>query len=355
MALNEAGTSALIRVWAHEATLASVDNDRYASGYANGERPPANEHNTLFKEITRGLNHVLQNGIPLWISSKLYEIGNAVNHNGVIYVAVSSNTASEPTAVNANWKALAPQSEVEIAKARTRNYMNIQGTLLYTSSTVVTFTGEIVCMDSTNAHQIVIPAGETVAMTSLAVDEWYHFYAVKNITTNAVDIVRSTNSNLTTAPSGFDVLRKLPVSVPTDGDGEMRLFDCLIGQGVTRFFFREESADLDLFENVTGTPVLVNCTKVVPTGETGATCTISMEINGSGDANNSIATILEKSIDNQATYRRFASFAGNDAVVLEYPISEFTIRPDTRSFYIRQVSGVGTGNKGQATGYAKYW
>lgn len=53
------------------------------------------------------INHVLQNGVPQWVSTTTYAIGNVANHTNSLWIALASNTNSAPTDVNANWRKLA--------------------------------------------------------------------------------------------------------------------------------------------------------------------------------------------------------------------------------------------------------
>ena len=53
------------------------------------------------------INHVLQNGVPQWVSTTTYAIGNVVNRTNSLWIALASNTNSAPTDVNANWRKLA--------------------------------------------------------------------------------------------------------------------------------------------------------------------------------------------------------------------------------------------------------
>ena len=68
-----------------------------------------NSNNVTWASTVLGekINHVLQNGVPQWVSTTTYAIGNVVNRTNSLWIALASNTNSAPTDVNANWRKLA--------------------------------------------------------------------------------------------------------------------------------------------------------------------------------------------------------------------------------------------------------
>jgi hypothetical protein len=248
-----------------------------------------------------------------------------------------------------------------------RDYLYTARAMKQDSASVVSFPAEIACVDSTNTHEIVIPANTTASLATdldtgtLAVDTWYHPYAIKNTVSNAVDVIFSVNTTNPTLPSGFTVYRKLPFPIRTKTTTtDILKFQMVRTSGMTRCRFLEDPivsgtiSDLELFTNIGSTPLLVNFGKVIPNGESGATCTASLLVYGVGDTNNNTATLLEKSTDDQMAWRSFGTFIGNDNATSEVAAEEFFLRPTGRNCHIRQISGVLTSNRGRGTGYNLY-
>jgi hypothetical protein len=75
--------------------------------------PLATNVNFIYKEFGEKINHVLQNGVPKWISTKAYLIGDVVNHSGRIYQTLVANTNSEPTTINTNWTYLGNKADLQ--------------------------------------------------------------------------------------------------------------------------------------------------------------------------------------------------------------------------------------------------
>lgn len=115
MSINAIGTSSLLKVWAYGETVPVPGDSRFEAGYIAGERPPASEHNHLWKESALKTNHILQRGVPLWGSDKTYSAGDVVNHSGRLYQALATNTNSAPSLTNTNWLAYATYAEVRSA------------------------------------------------------------------------------------------------------------------------------------------------------------------------------------------------------------------------------------------------
>lgn len=115
MSINQIGTSALTSIWAYNATVPVPGNARFETGYIAGERPPATEHNHLWKSQGLGLNHVLQRGVPEWLGTKPYTINDVAQYQGRVYQAVVATTNSAPSLSNSNWVALATYPEVQAA------------------------------------------------------------------------------------------------------------------------------------------------------------------------------------------------------------------------------------------------
>lgn len=98
---KEIGTSNLIDTWGASGAKQEPNEAKKNAGWTSGERPAFQFMNWLQNLFGNKINHILQNGIPLWNTETEYLIGNVVNHNGSIYTAVSDNQNSAPP--SANW------------------------------------------------------------------------------------------------------------------------------------------------------------------------------------------------------------------------------------------------------------
>lgn len=103
------GTSNLTEVWgserlaqgAPELTTPILADQR--KGFVTGTAI-SNDATWVMNVLGSKINHVLQNGIPLWNSETTYAVNNYVNHAGRIWRAVNATTNSTPSLANANWE-----------------------------------------------------------------------------------------------------------------------------------------------------------------------------------------------------------------------------------------------------------
>jgi hypothetical protein len=224
MGINDIGTSELTRVWAHDATLAAVNDSRYTNGYADGDEPPANEHNTLFNEIGEKLNHCLQRGVANWVTTKPYTTNDVASHEGRIYIALTNNTASEPTPSNANWQQVL--SERALAEFLPFSIGQPPRT---TSLTQVQLPAGLITKSSTGVR---MPANSSALTASInssgangldtgtkANDTWYWLYYVTGTAGQA--LLFSANASSPTLPSGYTLFRNLRTPFRTNGDGNL--------------------------------------------------------------------------------------------------------------------------------------
>jgi hypothetical protein len=90
----------------------------FEDGYSGGDKALASNVNFIYKEFGEKINHVLQNGIPKWVTSKSYLIGDVVNNDGRIYQAIANNSSSEPTEVNTDWVYIIQSTEFDASLGR---------------------------------------------------------------------------------------------------------------------------------------------------------------------------------------------------------------------------------------------
>lgn len=136
-------TSALIPVWASGGPIAAPDATKIGIGWELGEKPKHEWMNWWQNGMTLRLNHVLQQGVPEWISSTAYPVDAFVKRGGLLYKATAANQNSAPP--SANWMRITQDAAALTAgvlpSARLAgSYLNIQA---MEGSSTATFTAFI--------------------------------------------------------------------------------------------------------------------------------------------------------------------------------------------------------------------
>ncbi|CAB5223188.1 Phage tail collar domain containing protein [uncultured Caudovirales phage] len=111
------GTSDLLEVWGDErlaqgapaltTPIIATQRKGFVAGVA-----ASNDATWAINQLGKSINHILQNGVPLWSASTTYDVGDYANHNGTLYKALNATTNSAPSGVNANWVAAALVSDL---------------------------------------------------------------------------------------------------------------------------------------------------------------------------------------------------------------------------------------------------
>jgi hypothetical protein len=104
------GNANLLRTWSNDPPAGAVvapQNEKFASGWAGLDTPPAEWINYLYQQFGEKINHLLQHGIPKWITAKEYTAGDVVVHTSTPWLAVATNTSSAPSGASVNWVPLA--------------------------------------------------------------------------------------------------------------------------------------------------------------------------------------------------------------------------------------------------------
>jgi len=101
---QEIADSKLIDTWASSGLIVEPDVSKIIEGWQLGEQPPHEYMNWLQNTFGSKLNHILKNGVASWNNTTQYLAGATVQHNGNVWLCKATNTNSEPTDVNANWK-----------------------------------------------------------------------------------------------------------------------------------------------------------------------------------------------------------------------------------------------------------
>lgn len=109
---QEIGNNSLINTWAASGTKEQPSLSKYNNGWDAGERPPHEFFNYLLNEVGKQINYMLRTGIPEWNAATPYVAQNAVQYGGEVYVAITGNTNSAPSATSTQWSRLPKASEL---------------------------------------------------------------------------------------------------------------------------------------------------------------------------------------------------------------------------------------------------
>ena len=101
---QEIADSTLLDTWASGGNIVEPDISKIIEGWQLGEQPPHEYMNWLQNTFGSKLNHILKNGVVSWNNETEYLAGSSVQHNGNVWLCKTTNTNSEPTDANANWK-----------------------------------------------------------------------------------------------------------------------------------------------------------------------------------------------------------------------------------------------------------
>lgn len=126
---------------------------------------------------------------------------------------------------------------------------------------------------------------------AVANDTWYHIFAIKNVTTGAVDILASTSFASPTMPAGYTQKRRLG-SVLTDGSANIILFS----QYGDEFLWKDPPLDVDATNPGT---LAVTRTLTVPTGLK-VHAMINIFLKGATGAANALAYISSLDVNDEA-------------------------------------------------------
>jgi len=103
---EEIGTSNLLRTWANDGTVVVPADAKIDEGWLRGEQPPHEWMNYIHNVLGQKINHALSRGAADWNSDTEYLAGAIVNRSGDIWLALATNTNSEPSSGNSNWSVL---------------------------------------------------------------------------------------------------------------------------------------------------------------------------------------------------------------------------------------------------------
>ena len=94
----------LLQTWASSGDVTTPAQPTIDQGWSLGQKPPHGTMNWIHNEQQQKINHILQHGVSFWDNATGYVVGDLVNLNGVVYKALTANTAITPVAGgNSTW------------------------------------------------------------------------------------------------------------------------------------------------------------------------------------------------------------------------------------------------------------
>ena len=108
---QQIGNSELLRTWANDGTVVVPADAKIDEGWLRGEQPPHEWMNYIHNVLGQKINHMLSRGVPDWNNSTEFNPGAVVNHDDDLWLALATNTNSEPSAGNSNWARIVDQSK----------------------------------------------------------------------------------------------------------------------------------------------------------------------------------------------------------------------------------------------------
>ena len=286
------------------------------------------------------INHVLQNGVPQWVSTTTYAIGNVVNRTNSLWIALASNTNSAPTVFNANWTQV--QSGFD---PLTRDIIQGSAPEWLTNTTISM--KALNCLDSLRTSLITCSSSTLNFATtglngldtgSIASNTWYYIYAILNPTTLATGYLASTSASSPTLPSGFTKFRLLPFVVKTNsGSATLQSFTMYHSDGLLRCEWLASRVDEVLITQSMGsaTPYVVDASSSVPPICNGLNAKLFARIYQDTGGSGSWSRL---SID-PSTAGNWVSFATSPWVAER--LADIPLYPTTRQFRIRNDASGG--------------
>ena len=137
---KEIADSTLLDTWGSSGAKVEPDVGKIIEGWQLGEQPPHEYMNWLQNTFGSKLNHILKNGVAKWDDETEYLAGSSVQHNGNVWLCKTTNTKSEPTDANANWKRIITVEALTTVLngyVATTGNQTIEGVKTFSSSPIV--------------------------------------------------------------------------------------------------------------------------------------------------------------------------------------------------------------------------
>lgn len=368
------GTSELLEVWGSNRTggatppLSSPTLGVIEGGFADGAVASPNDATWAINQVGEKVNHLLQNGIPAWVATTTYAIGDFVSHGGQGWVALASSTNSTPSGVNSDWAKVALSTDL----GATTELLTLSTGIIkglppaWASTTAVNFPTETKALDSTGAVVITVASGTVNWATTglngldtgaIAADTWYWAYALRNPSTGATGYIVSTNTSTPTLPSGFTQYRRLPYAFKTkELAAEIQVFHFRHTAGLVDCWWGETRTDETLATDVLVSEVTVDLSSTIPTGLNGTNAGLKVSVLTYGDNNagRPDGKILWRTGDAGTVVQEIGNSQGNDLSRSMNTVENLPIKRDARTVILRSANSV-TFNSTKALGFTHYY
>ena len=232
-----------IEVWGSDrvaqgaSALVAPSQSTIEKGFVDGIAS-ANDFTWVPNILGGKINHVLQNGVPLWNATTDYVAGNMVVHSNKAWQCLIGNTNSIPADGNANWVRISTEIDPKIAKG----YISTP-VPAYASTRTVTVNGDAVAKSGDNLYNLSATGNHTVTLNSTGVDglatgtvaanTWYYLYLITKDDGTGGGYVWSTtqNANSFVISTITYRARQLPLAVRTDASSNILPFGMIAWAG----------------------------------------------------------------------------------------------------------------------------
>jgi hypothetical protein len=123
----EIGNNSLIDTWGSGGAVTEPALGKIQTGWIVSEYPPAETMNWIHNTLGQQVNYAIRSGVSAWSADTPYVAGDVVTRTGDMWMALSGNTNSAPTSVNANWRRI-PRLENIATVGRTGDYSDLLNT-----------------------------------------------------------------------------------------------------------------------------------------------------------------------------------------------------------------------------------
>jgi hypothetical protein len=224
------GTGDLIEVWGSDRVaqgapaLVAPNQTTIEKGFVNGIAS-ANDFTWVPNVLGAKVNHVLQNGVPQWVSTTAYVAGNVVGRSNNIWLCLIGNTNSAPTQDNVNWDKI---------NKLPNGYINTP-VPFYATTRTVTVNGSASARSGDNLADLTATGNNTVSLdnanvlngrangVSLTANTFYYLYLIQPASGGTGGYLWDTTQGLSTHTVATVVYksRQLPLAVRVDASSNI--------------------------------------------------------------------------------------------------------------------------------------
>jgi hypothetical protein len=192
-----------ITTWASSGNKNEAPTAEHETGAVQGIANSSYYNNEMYK-LSTSINYGFRKGVVEWGGAKTYSIGDVVEHNQALWIAIAASSNSEPTGLNSNWQKVIqaedPSSLISWDNAGTTfTADNVQGAIFESAT-------RILAVETDNAGQ-----GTVILSNTSRID------AIEIVNTTQDGNISSNTSRITTAEGRLDAVE----TVNTTQDGNI--------------------------------------------------------------------------------------------------------------------------------------